>query len=139
MLSQYNDPELQLKAKYLGSITKDFVKVADLLKEAAYQVKVRKISEYPIFVMSKEKSEIGLNLINRYESATAWHYNASFVEEFVQRGLIEDLPYFQAHYKNTDEFCCLFVIDEDFINFVYLPFPSDTPLDDFFGQETEVD
>ena len=35
-----NDPELQSKAKYLGTISKDFVSVSDTLKEASYQLNV---------------------------------------------------------------------------------------------------
>ncbi|MCS7004806.1 MAG: hypothetical protein NZM38_05715 [Cytophagales bacterium] len=131
MSSIFNDPELQPKAKYLGTITKDFAKVAELLKEASYQIKVRKISDYPIFVMSKTPSVIGLNLISTSQHRTEWNYNVSYLDEFVQRGLIKDVSYFQSTYKNIDEFCCLFVIDEDFIKFVYLPYPSETPLDDF--------
>ena len=37
MISDFNDPELS--GKYLGTITKDFVKVSDILKEASYQVR----------------------------------------------------------------------------------------------------
>ena len=62
-----NDPELN--GKYLGTISKDFVVVADTLKEAAYQVKKRGFSEYPIFPISKVDIPIGQLLIGRDELA----------------------------------------------------------------------
>ena len=32
---------------------------------------------------------------------------------------------FQVAYKDPDEFCCLFVVDEAFTNFVFVPYPED--------------
>jgi len=46
-----NDPELN--GKYLGTITEDFIKVSDNLKEASYQIRTRGFSDYPIFPTSK--------------------------------------------------------------------------------------
>ena len=122
-----NDPELD--GKYLGKITTDFVKVSNTLKEAAYLLQARKIAEFPIFPISKGKIEIGQLLIARNETELdlEWNYYFSFLDEFVQRELIdkEKLADFKANYKNPDEFCCLFVIDQDFVNFVYIPYPED--------------
>lgn len=49
-----NSPDLN--GKYLGLISTDFIKVSDTLKEAAYQVKKRGFSDFPIFVTSKGPS-----------------------------------------------------------------------------------
>ncbi len=119
--------ELELNGKYLGSISSDFVKIADILKDTAYQIKVRKLSEYPIFVICKEIQSIGQLLISKKEHATTWHYYASFLSEFVQRELvsIEKIELFKQNYKNIDEFCCLFVVDKEFTNFVFIPYPED--------------
>lgn len=118
-----NDPELN--GKYLGSITKDFVLVADSLKEASYQVRKRGFSDYPIFPISQESIPIGQLLIGRTEMKTDWNYHITYVDEFVQRKLIEDLDAFMEAYKNPDEFCCLFVVDKTFTNFLFVPFPED--------------
>ena len=42
-------------------------------------------------------------------------------------GIIEKerSKYFLENYRNPEEFCCLFVMDEDFTNYVYIPFPID--------------
>lgn len=121
-----NDP--QLDGKYLGTITKDFVSVAETLKEAAYQLKVRKISEYPIFPISKVEIPIGKLLIPKEEANVEWNYYFSLVEEFVQMKLITEedngLEKFKASYKDPEEFCCLFVVDSEFTNFMFVPYPE---------------
>ena len=120
-----NDPELS--GKYLGTITADFAVVAETLKEASYQIRKRDFSDYPIFAISKTDIPIGQLLIGRKELAAQWNYYASFLDEFVQRKLIaaDKVEEFKKTYKNPDEFCCLFVVDTDFTNFLYIPYPED--------------
>ncbi|MCH7401072.1 hypothetical protein ACFOUP_01795 [Belliella kenyensis] len=125
MISDFNDPELN--GKYLGTITKDFLKVSDILKEASYQVRSRKFSKYPIFPISKEEQPIGQLLLGREEKNLDWNYYITYVDEFIQRKLIAEdlLGEFEKNYKNPDEFCCLFVMDQEFTSFVYVPFPEE--------------
>ncbi len=120
-----NDPELS--GKYLGTISADFVKVAENLKEAAYQIKSRGFSDYPIFAISKSELPIGQPLIKAGELGNNWHYNATFLDEFIQRKLVEKDKQadFEEAYKNPDEFCCLFVVDQDFTKFLFMPYPED--------------
>ncbi|UII23476.1 hypothetical protein [Fulvivirga ligni] len=120
-----NDPELN--GKYLGQISEDFVVVSDTLKEASYQIRKRGFSDYPIFPISKIELPIGQLLVGKTELAVNWHYNASYLDEFVQREIVAEdaLEEFKANYKDPDEFCCLFVVDEDFTNFVFIPYPID--------------
>jgi hypothetical protein len=118
-----NDPELN--GKYLGTISRDFVKVADSIKEASYQIRTRGFSEFPIFPVCKEEQPIGQLLIDREKFETDWNYYATYVDEFTQRGLIENVDEFKKAYKDPDEFCCLFVVDQEFTNFVFIPYPED--------------
>ena len=120
-----NDPELD--GKYLGTITKDFVMVAENLKEASYQVRNRGFSEYPIFPISKSDQAIGQLLYAKNEVSTDWNYFITYLDEFIQRKLIEknNVEEFKRIYKDPDEFCCLFVIDKDFNNIVFVPYPED--------------
>ncbi|MFN3404959.1 MAG: hypothetical protein ACK40G_12740 [Cytophagaceae bacterium] len=120
-----NDPELS--GKYLGTISEDFVKIAETLKEGSYQVRARNISKYPIFPISKLHIPIGKLLIGQHEMNTTWNYYISFLDEFVQRKLVDEqnIDAFQLAYKDPDEFCCLFVVDEEFTNFVFIPYPED--------------
>jgi hypothetical protein len=121
--SMHNDPELN--GKYLGTITKDFAIVADTLKEASYQIRKRGFSDYPVFAISKIDLPIGQILINKFEARLNWHYYVSYLDEFVQRKIVEDALVFQQAYKDPDEFCCLFVVDVEFTNFVFIPYPED--------------
>ena len=119
-----NDPELS--GKYLGTISADFVKVADTLKEAAYQIRKAGF-ELPIFAISKNDIPIGQLLLDKNDLGLAWNYYASFADEFLQRELIakDKEEEFRQAYKDPDEFCCLFVVDSAFTNFVYIPYPED--------------
>lgn len=118
-----NDPELD--PKYLGKISSDFVKVSDFLKEASYQMRTRKISDYPIFPVSKDDLPIGGRLYEMGQMGNEWHYHISFLEEFLQRELIENEEDFKAVFKDPDEYCCLFIVEEKFTNLVFIPFPID--------------
>ncbi|MCH7398264.1 hypothetical protein MM213_08915 [Belliella sp. R4-6] len=125
MISDFNDPELS--GKYLGTITKDFLNVSEILKEASYQVRSRKFSKFPIFPISKEEQPIGQLLLGKEEKNLDWNYYITYIDEFIQRKLIaEELrEEFENNYKNPDEFCCLFVMDKEFTSFVYIPFPEE--------------
>ncbi|MEY4954613.1 MAG: hypothetical protein RI981_698 [Bacteroidota bacterium] len=121
-----NSPDLN--GKYLGLISSDFVLVADTLKEAAYQIKKRGFSEFPIFVCSQRPIEIGQMLIGVGElNGNKWNYHASMMEEFVQRKLIaeENVELFVQNFKDIEEYACLFVVDGQFTNFIYIPFPDE--------------
>lgn len=111
----------------MGEISQDFVKVAETLKEASYQIRKRGFSEYPIFPISRTDIPLGQLLIGRSDMETKWHYYATYLDEFLQRKLVLDdkLDDFVQTYKDPDEFCCLFVVDEDFTNFLYIPYPVD--------------
>ncbi len=125
MISDFNDPELS--GKYLGTITSDFVKISDVLKDASYQIRSRKFSDYPIFPISKEMQPIGKIFIGKAEKELDWNYFVTYLDEFVQRTLIgeEAVEDFKNAYKDPDEFCCLFVMDGAFTRFVFIPYPND--------------
>ncbi|MBX0289028.1 hypothetical protein DNI29_10255 [Hymenobacter sediminis] len=120
-----NDPELN--GKYLGTITKDFATVSDTLKEASYQIRKREISKYPIFIFARQEVPLGGLLVNADELNLEWHVFASYAEMLVQQRVIgiDKIEDFQQTYKDADEYCCLFVLDEEFTNFVYIPYPED--------------
>lgn len=120
-----NGPEIN--GKYLGTLSQDFVKVADQIKEASYQIRTRGFSDYPIFIMSKNDIPLGQLLYKKEEVGTDWNYCVTYLDEFVQRKIVvknkeED---FKKQYKDPDEFCCLFVIDQGFTKFVFIPYPVD--------------
>lgn len=120
-----NDPELN--GKYLGTLSQDFIKVADQIKEASYQIRKRGFSDYPIFIISKTEISLGQLLYRKEEVGTSWNYFVTYLDEFIQRKIIEKEKEedFKNNYKDPDEFCCLFVVDKDFTKFVFIPYPED--------------
>ena len=119
-----NDPELN--GKYLGTISTDFVRVADSIKEASYQIRKAGF-DYPVFPICKTDQVVGQLLLDKKDLRLERNYYASFLNEFVQREIVmpDKEEEFKKTYKDADEFCCLFVVDEEFTNFVYIPYPED--------------
>ena len=120
-----NDPELN--GKFLGEITQDFVKVSDNIKEASYQIRKNGFSDHPIFVISKNALPIGQLLYGKDEFQLDWNYYASYLDEFVQRKLIDNerVTAFKQSFKDPDEYCCIFIVDERMTSFIYIPYPID--------------
>ena len=122
-MNQANDPELD--GKYLGTISQDFVKIAETLKETSYLIRKRGFSQYPVFPICKSEQVLGQLLIDKTEAEPDWNYYATYLDEFVQRKVLEKPQEFQKNYKDPDEFCCLFVVDPEFTNFLFIPYPED--------------
>jgi hypothetical protein len=120
-----NDPELD--GKNLGMISQDFIKVADHIKEASYQIRKRGFSDFPIFILSRTEIALGQLLYKKDEVGTEWNYFVTYLDEFIQTKLIEKdrVDEFKSNYKNPEEFCCLFVIEGESSKFVFIPFPED--------------
>ncbi len=120
-----NDPELN--GKYLGKITSDFVKVSDMLFEACYQMRKREISAYPVVTLSREELSFAPAFIPKEPQELEWYFGLSMMEALTQTGIIDKdrQEDFIANYKNPEEFCCCLVLDLDFINFVFIPYPED--------------
>ena len=120
-----NDPELN--GKYLGTVSEDFVKISDNIKEASYQIRKRGFSDFPIFIICKVDIPLGQLLFKKEEVGTEWNYFVTYLDEFVERKIIEKEKEeeFKSNYKNPEEFCCLFVVDGDFTKFVFIPYPED--------------
>jgi len=82
-------------------------------------------------VSSQRPIDIGQKLIGIHElNENKWNYHASLLEEFVQRKLIseENQELFIQNYKDIEEFACLFVVDGQFTNFVFIPYPEESAL-----------
>lgn len=125
LMDDANSPEVN--KRLLGLVSQDFVRVADQLKEASYQIRKRGFSDHPIFVAVERDMDLGALLFAKTELENEWNYRASMLEEFVQRNLVglESVDLFKENYRNPDDFCCLFVVKDDFAGFVFIPFPED--------------
>lgn len=125
IMDDANSPELD--KKMVGRVTEDFLIVCDHLKEASYQIRSRNHSQYPVFVVSERESPVGSTFFKPSDLGTRFFYNASYFEDFLERELIgsDSEELFKEHYKDPEEFCCLFVIEAQFAGFIYIPFPND--------------
>ncbi|GAB3171964.1 hypothetical protein [Telluribacter humicola] len=125
LMDDANSPEVN--KRLLGMVSEDFVKVADQLKEASYQIRKRGFSEHPVFVTSRDQMELGVLLLGANDLTNQWNYRASFLQEFIDRNLVgkESEELFKENYRNADEYCCLFVVNGDFAGFIFVPYPED--------------
>ena len=100
----------------------------DFYSESIKEVSVEMIAEgytlYPIFIAHQHEVSVGEVLLNKDELNTQWSVNVSSLEEFVDRGLIkEELENnFTKHYKNANEYMCVFVIVPEGANFIFYPY-----------------
>lgn len=125
IMDDANSPEIN--TQIMGTVSSDFVKVSDSLKEASFQIRRRGISDFPIFVLSRTDANIGSKLYETNIFKTVFNYNASLIDEFISREIIgpESIELFKEHYKDPEEYCCLFVLEKEFAGFIYLPYPED--------------
>jgi hypothetical protein len=95
----------------------------DILNQASSEMRNQEISMYPIFVVHQQEVELGVLIIDRETTTSAWSIHASSLEEFTYKGLIraEKLDEFRSVYKDADDFFCLFVISQLGAQFIFLP------------------
>ncbi|MEL6539530.1 MAG: hypothetical protein AAFP93_02045 [Bacteroidota bacterium] len=119
--------EPTLDSKHLGAISADFVKVADKLQEASYTIRRKGHYDCPIFIVSKVPVAVGTLLIAPGEADNAQYYYAAYLDALIQCQIIaqDRVEAFRQAYKDPDEFCCLLVVEERFVNFLYTPYPVD--------------
>ncbi|MBX2815673.1 MAG: hypothetical protein KTR24_06740 [Saprospiraceae bacterium] len=92
-----------------------------VMSKAADAIMEKEISKYPILVVHQQEVELGVPVLKK-EAASTWLINASTLEEFVMKNLIqsEKLEDFQSVYKDPKEQICLFVLSELGAQFVFL-------------------
>lgn len=117
----------ELTPKLLGKISEDFVKVADFLKDASYEMRRKNFSQYPVFIATNNPFKKELLLADKEMFGNQKCYFASYLEIFEHSSLgkNEEFSSFKENFKNPDEYCCLFYEDVDFSAFVFLPYPED--------------
>jgi len=81
------------------------------------------VTKYPIFVASKAKVELGINLIDHEKTTALWSINVSSLEEFVAKNIIDSskVDNFKQTYKDVDNYNCYFIISSVGNQIAYLP------------------
>ncbi|KQR72536.1 hypothetical protein [Pedobacter sp. Leaf176] len=108
----------------LISLEKDLAFYADAIKEVAIEIMIEGISSYPIFVAHQHEVKLGEIILNKEELNTDWTIQASTLEEFVEKGIInkDKQEQFLKVYKKPENFMCVFVIVPEGANFIYYPY-----------------
>ena len=93
-----------------------------MMSNVADRILDQDVSKYPIFVVHQHIVEVGIPLFEE-DKPGKWFINASSLEEFVSKQLIEEnkLDSFRTVYKDPNKYLCLFVLSELGANFIFLP------------------
>ena len=107
--------------KYL-QLEKQLQPYKSVMAMASDSIMDQEVTKYPIFVIHQHDLEIGVELADDSD-AGGWKIQASSLEEFVSKQLIEEnkIDSFRTIYKNPEKFYCLFVISELGAKFIFLP------------------
>jgi hypothetical protein len=118
--------EKSKKESPLVSLEKDLELYADSVKEVAIDIMMEGISTHPIFIAHQHIVSIGELILNRDDLNTNWSIQASTLEEFVQKGIIDPQKkaMFLKSYKKPEDYMCVFVIVPEGANFIYYPYPK---------------
>jgi hypothetical protein len=82
------------------------------------------ISNYPIYILHAEDVDLGKVLLPDDETHLPFSVSISHLEDFVNRGVIEEkgVKGFQQVYKDPGEFLCIFYTLDEKPRFLFIPF-----------------
>ncbi|MXV49343.1 hypothetical protein GS399_00045 [Pedobacter sp. HMF7647] len=126
LLNEQSEENQPKKETPLKSLEADLKFYNDSIKEVAVEIMVEGISAYPIFVAHQHEVKLGEPILDKDELNTNWSIHASTLEEFVEKGIIQESrkEKFIKQFKNAHYFMCLFVIVPEGANFVFFPYKS---------------
>lgn len=115
------------KPSPLISLKKDLDFYKDAIREVSAEIIGEGLSDYPIFIAHQHKVSIGELILDKDELGTSWTIQAATFEEFVEREIIKPdrKERFVKHFKNPEEFMCLFVVVPEGANFVFYPYKDE--------------
>lgn len=110
----------------LAVLQDDFNVCKSFIRKVAKTLLDEDVSRYPIFVAVFEEQDLdlGIPILRREEIGSAFTFNASHLEEFVNKSIIleEKRPAFMQNFKNPNEQCCIFITNAEESSFVFLPY-----------------
>lgn len=97
------------------------------IREISEEIIDNQVSKYPIFIASREETNLGKQIIDKEELALEWSINASTLEEFVRRKIVLEnkLEVFKKSYKDPRKFLCVFALLTENAGFIYLPYDEE--------------
>ena len=97
------------------------------IREISEEILDNQVSKYPVFIASREETNLGKQIIDKEELALEWSINASTLEEFVRRKIVLEnkLEAFKKSYKDPRKFLCVFTLLTENAGFIYLPYDEE--------------
>jgi hypothetical protein len=119
-----------VKNEALQILHKDFAICKKFLQTVSLALRKDGVSKYPIFVALHEDIDldIGVPIIRSEETGTYFSINASHLEDFVNKKIIEKekAEIFISNYKDPEKFCCIFFSEPEVSSFAFIPYSNDT-------------
>lgn len=106
----------------LSSLHNDLEKKKYLLETIKEEILSQDISNYPIFIASTNYVDLGKLLIDKVQGGN-WHFSASHLEEFAHKGIVamDKIDDFRELYQQHSDELCIFVVEKNSGDFVFLP------------------
>ena len=97
------------------------------IREISEEIIDNQVSKYPVFIASREETNLGKQIIDKEELALEWSINASTLEEFIRRKIVLEnkLDAFKKSYKDPRKFLCVFALLTENAGFIYLPYDDE--------------
>lgn len=112
----------------LERLQNDFSQVTPVLEELNRRMITEHVSQYPVFVATRQPLELGLPVINADKLGLYWHFRASHLEELVKKEVVEkdQLKEFKAKHEKPLEVACILVVPGQLhdARFAFIPFRS---------------
>ena len=118
--------------KQIKELNEDLALHKLMIKNIAMVIIEEEVSNYPIFVTHREESlDLGKPLIFKNENENNWNINVSHLEEFVNKNIINEamVENFKMVYKEPEKYMCLFVIENDAVNFMFKSYEKDSNIE----------
>ncbi len=116
---------LSIPEEILESILRDVPLYENYLKKVGTAVLAEGISKHPIFVAHRETEiALGRPIVISEMMQSQWSINASVLEEFINKKLINNvkLAHFKSVYKDPKTHACLFVVSGSEGGFAFYPY-----------------
>jgi hypothetical protein len=110
--------------KELNSLKADVQFFSEQMKEVVTDVINEGFSQYPVFVAHQHEVKIGEVLFDKEEYQRTWTFNASVLEELMEKKVIHEhkREAFEKAYKDPQKQACVFWVTTDGASFVFVPY-----------------
>jgi len=93
------------------------------LVQATRAIMSEGVTKYPIYVAVLDHFKAGVPLINGKDFKKTWNINASSLEEFYAKKIMdkEATENFRKVYKDPNKYFCVFLVEDDDAKMLFIP------------------